>query len=189
MIAFIVVNRDRRTSTPPPQARAWPTHCDRSQHRRRQPHHAAGSARDGRLVDDPRPGGARRDAAEGRHDRACRVDPGACPVSEGRRSERVPEAPHGTLRGWSRGCRCMWCTAAKAATTVGAGDPTRPVPGVQSWSCTACQTRWAIAVVSPSPQPNLDCLATTIEQLGRLSGLLGAGSHPRRRCGRADRLG
>ena len=31
---------------------------------------------------------------------------------------RVPDAPHGTLRGWSMGCRCMFCQSAKNATTV-----------------------------------------------------------------------
>lgn len=31
-------------------------------------------------------------------------------------SRRVPDAPHGTLRGWSMGCRCLFCGSAKAAT-------------------------------------------------------------------------
>ncbi|MGH3766962.1 MAG: hypothetical protein ACRDTX_17710 [Pseudonocardiaceae bacterium] len=34
------------------------------------------------------------------------------------RSPVVPDAPHGTLRGYSRGCRCMLCKSAKNATTV-----------------------------------------------------------------------
>ncbi|MGH3840155.1 MAG: hypothetical protein ACRDS0_01705 [Pseudonocardiaceae bacterium] len=28
----------------------------------------------------------------------------------------VPDAPHGTLRGYSLGCRCPFCKSAKAAT-------------------------------------------------------------------------
>lgn len=35
----------------------------------------------------------------------------------------VPSAPHGTLRGWSLGCRCLFCQSAKTATvTVAVGD-------------------------------------------------------------------
>jgi hypothetical protein len=30
----------------------------------------------------------------------------------------VPDAPHGTLRGYSMGCRCLFCTSAKTATTA-----------------------------------------------------------------------
>jgi hypothetical protein len=33
-------------------------------------------------------------------------------------SPRVLDAPHGTLRGYSMGCRCLFCTSAKAATGV-----------------------------------------------------------------------
>ena len=30
----------------------------------------------------------------------------------------IPDAPpHGTLRGWSLGCRCLFCKSAKTATT------------------------------------------------------------------------
>lgn len=40
------------------------------------------------------------------------------PVRRGRHPrQRVADAPHGTLRGWSLGCRCMFCQSAKAATT------------------------------------------------------------------------
>ncbi|MGH4010267.1 MAG: hypothetical protein ACRDTH_19270 [Pseudonocardiaceae bacterium] len=35
---------------------------------------------------------------------------------------RVPDAPHGTLRGFQMGCHCMWCTAARNATTVTVGS-------------------------------------------------------------------
>ncbi|MGH3947364.1 MAG: hypothetical protein ACRDRY_02490 [Pseudonocardiaceae bacterium] len=28
---------------------------------------------------------------------------------------RVPDAPHGTLRGFQMGCGCMWCRSAKRA--------------------------------------------------------------------------
>ncbi|MGH3769031.1 MAG: hypothetical protein ACRDS0_31665 [Pseudonocardiaceae bacterium] len=38
----------------------------------------------------------------------------------------VPGAPHGTLRGFSLGCRCMLCKSAKAATT--APVPVKPTP-------------------------------------------------------------
>ncbi len=37
-------------------------------------------------------------------------------------------------------------------------------PSVQAWTCTACRTDWAITVVTP--QPYLDRLAATVEQLG-----------------------
>lgn len=30
---------------------------------------------------------------------------------------RCPDAPHGTLRGYQIGCRCLWCTSAKTAAT------------------------------------------------------------------------
>lgn len=39
-------------------------------------------------------------------------------------SRRVPDAPHGTLRGYSMGCRCVFCRSAKDATTV-SDDGTR----------------------------------------------------------------
>ncbi len=29
----------------------------------------------------------------------------------------IPDAPHGTLCGWSLGCRCPLCRSAKQATT------------------------------------------------------------------------
>jgi hypothetical protein len=35
---------------------------------------------------------------------------------------RAPDVPHGTLRGWSLGCRCMFCKSAKAATTEADSD-------------------------------------------------------------------
>ncbi|MGH3767944.1 MAG: hypothetical protein ACRDS0_10095 [Pseudonocardiaceae bacterium] len=34
----------------------------------------------------------------------------------------VPDAPHGTLRGYSLGCRCCFCESAKAATVPPASD-------------------------------------------------------------------
>jgi hypothetical protein len=35
----------------------------------------------------------------------------------------IPDSPpHGTLRGYSMGCRCLFCKAAKAATTEADSD-------------------------------------------------------------------
>jgi hypothetical protein len=35
----------------------------------------------------------------------------------------IPDAPpHGTLRGYSMGCRCLFCKSAKTATTEAVGD-------------------------------------------------------------------
>ncbi|MGH4010734.1 MAG: hypothetical protein ACRDTH_21680 [Pseudonocardiaceae bacterium] len=33
----------------------------------------------------------------------------------------VADAPHGTLRGWSMGCGCLFCLSAKCATAVSVG--------------------------------------------------------------------
>ena len=42
----------------------------------------------------------------------------------------IPDAPpHGTLRGWSMGCRCAFCKSAKAATTEAVGDAGTPREG------------------------------------------------------------
>ncbi len=35
----------------------------------------------------------------------------------------VPDAPHGTLRGYSMGCRCMLCKSAKDAANDSGGRP------------------------------------------------------------------
>jgi hypothetical protein len=60
----------------------------------------------------------------------------------------------------------------------GCGDTTgvQPTPGisprVKAWSCTACQTDWAITVVNP--QPYFDRLAATVERLGATRSVLRA---------------
>jgi hypothetical protein len=45
----------------------------------------------------------------------------------------IPDVPpHGTLRGYSLGCRCLFCKSAKTATTEAdsdAGTPEKGVPG------------------------------------------------------------
>jgi hypothetical protein len=42
----------------------------------------------------------------------------------------IPDAPpHGTLRGWSMGCRCAFCKSAKAATMEAVGDAGTPREG------------------------------------------------------------
>lgn len=41
----------------------------------------------------------------------------------------IPDAPHGTLRGWSLGCRCILCKAAKTATTETDSDAQPPREG------------------------------------------------------------
>jgi len=61
----------------------------------------------------------------------------------------------------------------------GCGDTTgvQPTPGaspkVQAWSCTACQTDWAITTANPQP-PFVDQLAATVEQLGATRSVLRA---------------
>lgn len=44
--------------------------------------------------------------------------------------QALADAPHGTLRGYSLGCRCILCTSAKAAAVpVGDTDPAgKPCP-------------------------------------------------------------
>jgi len=54
---------------------------------------------------------------------------------------------------------CPGCDA-----THGVQRTTGTSPRVQAWSCTTCQTKWAITTVNP--QPYLDRLAATVEQLG-----------------------
>jgi hypothetical protein len=45
----------------------------------------------------------------------------------------VPDTPpHGTLRGYSMGCRCLFCKSARAATTEADTMPGRPAKGVPS---------------------------------------------------------
>jgi hypothetical protein len=44
---------------------------------------------------------------------------GFAPVTVEQPVPHLPDAPpHGTLRGWSMGCRCTFCKSAKAATTA-----------------------------------------------------------------------
>lgn len=88
----------------------------------------------------------------------------------------------------------MWCTAAKKAATTGQGGlpvirylcpqaevcpgygattGVQPITGtslrVQAWSCTGCETRWAVTAVNPTPRPAyLADLVTATEETGRL---------------------
>jgi ribosomal protein L37AE/L43A len=53
---------------------------------------------------------------------------------------------------------CPYCGTASGVQRI-TGTSLR----VQAWSCTACQTKWAITTVNP--QLYLDRLAATVEQL------------------------
>jgi transposase-like protein len=55
---------------------------------------------------------------------------------------------------------CPYCRA-----TTGVQPITGTSPKVKAWSCSTCQTSWAIATVNP--QPYFDRLGATIEQLAR----------------------
>lgn len=39
---------------------------------------------------------------------------------------------------------------------------------MQAWSCTACDTQWAVTVVNPQQRAYFDDLCAAVEQLGRL---------------------
>lgn len=56
---------------------------------------------------------------------------------------------------------CPYC-----GTTSGVQPTSDTPPGVTAWSCTACQTDWAISSVSS--RPYFEQLAATVEQLGVL---------------------
>ena len=45
-------------------------------------------------------------------------------------------------------------------------------PKVAAWRCTQCDTSWAVTTVRPSPQPYLDRLAATVEQLSATRSVL-----------------
>lgn len=60
---------------------------------------------------------------------------------------------------------CPYC-----GITSGVQRITGTSPRVQAWSCTACQTKWAITTVNP--QLYLDRLAATVEQLCATRSLL-----------------
>jgi transposase-like protein len=60
---------------------------------------------------------------------------------------------------------CPYC-----GTTTGVQPTPGTSPGVKAWSCTSCRTDWAITVVNP--QPYLDRLAATVEQLGATRSVL-----------------
>jgi hypothetical protein len=50
-------------------------------------------------------------------------EPEGRPVTADQPIPHTPDGPpHGTLRGWSMGCRCILCKSAKTATTATAGD-------------------------------------------------------------------
>jgi ribosomal protein L37AE/L43A len=49
-------------------------------------------------------------------------------------------------------------------------QPMPAPPKVQAWMCTACGTDWAISVVNP--QPYLDHLTATVEQLAAARSIL-----------------
>jgi hypothetical protein len=57
-----------------------------------------------------------------------------------------------------------------AMATVDGVQSTSAPPGVQAWSCTACQTSWTITTVNP--RPYFDRLAATVEQLGATRSVL-----------------
>jgi hypothetical protein len=60
---------------------------------------------------------------------------------------------------------CPYCReTTRVAPTLGIS------PRVQAWSCRACTTQWAITTVTP--QPYLDRLTASVEQLGATRSVL-----------------
>ncbi|MGH4008505.1 MAG: hypothetical protein ACRDTH_10190 [Pseudonocardiaceae bacterium] len=52
--------------------------------------------------------------------------------------------------------------------TTGVQPTTGTPPRVQAWSCTECDTRWAITAVRPQQPAYFGDLCAAVEQLGRL---------------------
>jgi transposase-like protein len=52
--------------------------------------------------------------------------------------------------------------------TTGVQPTTGASPRVQRWSCTACDTQWAITAVHPQRPGSFDEFCAAVEQLGRL---------------------
>jgi hypothetical protein len=76
-----------------------------------------------------------------------------------------PVSTTGTGTGTGTGESCPYCRG-----TDGVQPITGTSPVVQAWSCTACRTNWAITTVNP--QPYLDRLGATVEQLGATRSVL-----------------
>ena len=55
---------------------------------------------------------------------------GRRPMTAEQPAPHIPDVPpHGTLRGYSMGCRCLFCKSAKAATTEADSDAGTPREG------------------------------------------------------------
>jgi hypothetical protein len=84
------------------------------------------------------------------------------PVCPGRRAAAL-DAYVNTVDA-SSGAGGQAILVAAEETTTGVTPTAGIAPRVQAWSCRACTTQWAITTVNP--QPYLDRLTATVEQLG-----------------------
>lgn len=74
-----------------------------------------------------------------------------------------PYPPYGAPGGRPVPELCPYCRA-----TSGVQSTSAP-PGVQAWTCTACETNGAITTVNPKPGPAyFDQLGAAVEEIGRL---------------------